>query len=255
MIDLTWTGWMLAGLAVVFLGIAKAGFGGGIGLLATPLMALSIGARNSVGILLPILCAIDLFALPHYWRTWDRRNVAMLLPGAVAGIGIGSLLLGKFNDRWIGLMIGLLAIAFVARHFWQSRSKAASGVFRPHWGHGTGFGLAAGLTSTIAHAAGPVATMYLLPQGFDRRRFVGTTVIFFALVNATKLGPYVGLDMIRIDTLKISAILLPFVPLGVFLGLWLNRSVNEKWFIRIVYIALLLAGYDLVQKNLAALLQ
>ncbi len=253
---MTCQAWFLAGTAVLILGIAKAGFGSGFGLLAAPLLAMSLPAKQSVGVLLPILCAIDLVALPHYWRNWDRRNVLFLFPGALIGVVLGTVLLNRLNDNWIGISIGLLAIAFVAQHYWKLwRAQHDTKKAPITWTAGTGFGAAAGFTSTIAHAAGPVATMFLLPQGMDRRRFVGTTVIFFALLNATKVPPYIAMDIIRADTLKISGFLLPFVPVGVFIGLWMNKSINEKWFVRVIYWVLLLAGGELVWKNAAALMQ
>jgi len=240
----------VAGMAVVFVGIAKAGFGGGIGILVTPMMALAISPKDSVGIMLPILCACDLTAIWHYRKTWDRRNVAMLLPGAVVGVGAGALLLGNLSDNWLGLSIGLIAVLFVLRHFWLEFHQTQSAPYRPNWAQGTGFGLGAGLTSTLAHAAGPVTTMFLLPQRMDRMRFVGTTVIFFTLVNGVKLIPYGLLHVITRDTLRASLALAAFVPAGVFLGIWMNTRINEKWFNPVVYGVLFLAGIDLIQKNL-----
>ncbi len=255
MFDLTLWQWIVVGAAVVFVGIAKAGFGGGIGILVTPMMALVLSPAESIGIMLPVLCACDLAAIWHYRKTWDFRNVAMLLPGAVVGIGLGTYFLGKMNDNWLGLAIGAISIGFVARHAWQEWKKASASPFKPTLPVGASFGVAAGVTSTLAHAAGPVTAMFLLPQKMDRKRFVGTTVIFFTLVNAAKLPPYIALDYITLERFKLSAALAAlFVPLGVFLGIWMNTRINETWFNRIVYVVLLLAGIDLVHKNLAALL-
>ena len=67
--------WYLAAIAVVFVGIAKAGFGGGIGILATPLMALTIPVADAAAILLPLLIVCDVFAVAHYRKRFDRRNI------------------------------------------------------------------------------------------------------------------------------------------------------------------------------------
>ena len=87
--------WFLAAFAVVFVGIAKAGFGGGIGVVATPLMALTIPVADAAAILLPLLIACDVFAVTHYWGRFDRRSIKLMLPGAVVGIAVGAFF---FND-------------------------------------------------------------------------------------------------------------------------------------------------------------
>jgi uncharacterized membrane protein YfcA len=82
--------WVLAVVAVLFVGIAKAGFGGGVGVIATPLLALIIPVADAAAILLPILITCDVFAVLHYRKSFDRRSISHLLPGAVVGIAVGA---------------------------------------------------------------------------------------------------------------------------------------------------------------------
>jgi uncharacterized membrane protein YfcA len=253
MLELTPIGWALAGTAVVFMGIAKAGFGGGIGILVTPMLALVISPKESVGIMLPILSACDLAAIWHYRASWDRRNVALLLPGSMLGIAAGALLLRQLDDHWLATFIGSIAVLFVARHVYVELRGVSTRAFKPDWRHGTGFGAAAGFTSTVSHAAGPITTMFLLPQQLGRMRFVGTTVIYYTALNGAKMLPYGLLGIITAETLWTSLKLAPFVPVGVFLGIWLNKRINETWFNRVVYVALFLAGIDLLSKHAGAL--
>jgi hypothetical protein len=81
---------MLAATGVLFIGLSKAGFGGGLGMLTTPLCVLAFSAGGkppafAIGVLLPLLCAGDAFSLYHYWRRWEARNLQYLLPGVVVG--------------------------------------------------------------------------------------------------------------------------------------------------------------------------
>ena len=71
--------------AVLIFGISKGGFGGGLGLVAVPLMTLAVGPRQAAAILLPILCVMDLFGAWAYRRRWDRENMAVLVPGRAGG--------------------------------------------------------------------------------------------------------------------------------------------------------------------------
>ena len=86
--------WVCAVGAVLLMGVAKAGFGGGIGILATPLLALTVSVADAVALLLPLLIACDVFAVRHYRRTFDKTSVKRLLPGSALGIGAGAFFLG-----------------------------------------------------------------------------------------------------------------------------------------------------------------
>jgi uncharacterized membrane protein YfcA len=99
-------------IAALLIGVSKAGFGGGTGLLVGPLLALVYPAREGVALMLPLLLACDLAALYPYWRKWDRRNVAVLVPGAVAGIIVGSFALGALSDILLARIIGAVAVSF-----------------------------------------------------------------------------------------------------------------------------------------------
>ncbi len=111
---------------------------------------------------------------------------------------------------------------------------------------GVVLGTLAGFISTLAHAGGPPVTIYLLPQKLPRQLFVGTTVIFFTVVNLIKLIPYSLLGLIRVGNLSTTLLLTPLCFLGVWLGLWLNQRFSDIWFNRLVYSLLLLTGIQLV---------
>ena len=243
MFDLSVGAYLIAALSVVLVGIGKAGFGGGVGVIATPLMALAMGEKAAIGVLLPVLCACDVFSVFHYYRHWDRRSVALLLPGAVLGVFLAYLFLQGMDERAIQVFIGVVAVAFVVYDVMRQRLTEGIRAFRPGAKWGWAFGAAAGITSTIAHAAGPVVTMFVLPQRFDRKVFVGTTVIFFTIINAIKLVPYAALGMFD---LKLSLALAPFAPLGVGLGIWMIGHINEQWFHRIIYGILFVTGVQLI---------
>ena len=104
---------IFAVVAVLFIGISKAGFGGGLGLLTTPLAVFAFGPRDAIGIILPLLCAGDAFSLWSYWRQWDARNLRFVLPGVVVGIVVGVQLIPRFSARELNIAIGCIAVAFV----------------------------------------------------------------------------------------------------------------------------------------------
>ncbi|MCA9960671.1 MAG: sulfite exporter TauE/SafE family protein [Anaerolineales bacterium] len=240
--------WVTAVAAVILVGIAKAGFGGGVGVIATPLMALTIPVADAAALLLPLLILIDLISIRHYWGQFDRPSLKVLLPSAIIGIALGTLFFQTFsdNERALKLGIGILAILFVLYRLGQTALQGAVIGKRLPGSVGHLLGALAGFTSTLAHAGGPPVTIYLLPQKMPRTLFVGSTVIFFTIVNLVKLIPYSLLGLIQVGNLTTILLLSPLCFLGVRLGLWLNEHFTDLWFNRLVYTLLLLTGIQLV---------
>ncbi len=250
--------WIFAVIGVLFIGLSKAGFGGGLGMLTTPLCALAFGPKAAIGILLPLLCAGDAFSMVHYWGKWDKRNLKFLLPGVVIGVFVGVQLIGLFSTRQFNLIIGLLAVIFVVFQFVKETIFRAEGTFSPNHRLGVPFGIGAGVTSTFAHGAGPVVSLFLIPQRLAKELFVGTNVLVFFWINWIKM-PFFILDRSLIDTrllppeaiitwatLKVTLLYLPLVPLGVWLGVWLNRRIPESVFLKFVYGLTLVTGLQLI---------
>jgi uncharacterized protein len=240
--------WYIATVAIIFVGISKAGFGGGVGAVATPLMALTISVADAAAILLPILIIADIFSLRHYHASYDKKSIALLLPGAVVGIILGAAFFGYFssNERVLRMGLGILSLLFVAYQLARAVIQGALVKSRPPAFVGVILGAAAGFTSTLAHAGGPPATIYLLPQKLPRHIFVGTSVVLFALVNLIKLPPYYMLGLLRVGNITTVLLLAPLAYLGVQLGIYLNKRFSEVWFNRIVYTLLCVTGVELV---------
>jgi uncharacterized membrane protein YfcA len=258
-----WTHWMLAGVAVLFIGIAKAGFGGGLGMLVTPLCVLAFGPKLAIGILLPLLCLGDVFSLYYYWGKWRAANLRYLLPGVLVGIVLGVQWIGRFAPHQLNLAIGVIAVLFVLFQLARERIVRAEGEFAPNHLVGVPCGVGIGVTSTFAHGAGPVAAMFLMPQRMPKELFVGTNVLVFFWVNLLKL-PFFCVDRALVDlpvfareplinrtTLLASLACAPLVPVGVWLGVWLNRKFSEQSFTGIIYAILFLTGAYLIFQGVA----
>lgn len=238
--------WITAVLAVLLIGVAKGGFGGGVGVAATPLLALTLPVGEAAALLLPLLIAADVVAVYHYRKRVSRAHLLRLLPGALLGVLLGALFLGQVPERALKAGIGALAIGFVAFQLVRRRllERLAAGTPSPAWA--APLGALSGFASTLAHAGGPPVTIYLLPQRLPRERFVGTNAVFFFVLNLVKLIPYALLGLLAPDSLRADLVLLPVVPLGVALGIVLNRAVSERAFGIVVHALLLLSGLELL---------
>ncbi len=241
--------WVTAVVAVLLLGIAKAGFGGGLGFLVTPLVALTIPVSEAAALLLPLFIFTDLLTLRQYRLNYDRPSISLMLPSAIIGIVTGALLFSTLshNDRLMQIGIGLLSLIFLAYQLYQVQILGVFEAHRPPRAAGILLSATAGFTSTLAHAGGPLATMYLLPQQFPRQIFVGTMILFFTIVNLIKLIPYSFLGLLNVGNLAVVVILAPLCFVGVKLGVYLNGRFTDKWFNRVIYIVLFLTSIQLIR--------
>lgn len=261
-----WLFLTLGSVAVAMVGIGKAGFGGGAGLAAVPLLIYACGGRSTlaVALLLPLLIAIDYVSMFFWWRQWKTKPVMMLMPGLLLGIALGGVILGYFislgktggdetTNALLNMTIGIIAFIFVAVRGIQAW-RGALGTFRPVWWQGFIAGGAAGATSTIAHGAGPIITMFFLPQDMNKGQFVATTVLWAFIGNQLKLIPYAYLDMLSVPNLLTCLAFVPAVLAGVALGKFLHSRVSDWWFSMIVHGVLGIISIHLIVTSIKTLM-
>ena len=244
--------WLLALAATLLFGMSKAGFGGAAGSLGVPLMALVVPAPFAAAVMLPILLVIDLIGIVVFRGKADPANLRIILPGAMVGIALGWLTFGLVDARWIKLLIGIEAILFALDRFRAARSRQIAVPSAPTLGPGLVWSGIAGFTSFVSHAGGPPIMQYLMPQNMDKMRLVGTTVIFFTVVNFAKLGPYAQLGLVDLSYLGVSLLLAPVIPVGYYLGYRLLKAVDMRGFNLVTAWTLLAAGTKLAWDGLWA---
>jgi len=233
--------------AALLIGLSKSGFGAGFTALAVPLMALTVTVPQAAAIALPILLVADATGLQRLWRERDAALVRVLLPAGLLGIVLGWLLFGVLKPKTVSGIVGALTLLFLAQRLLFPPRR--DGHVLPHW-VGRLLAVASGFTSFIAHAGGPPIAAYLLPMRMEPMRLAGTTAVFFAAVNASKIPPYAALGLIDLRNMLTSLVLLPLAPLGVWLGVWLTSRVSSALFYRIAYLGMGLTGLKLLADGL-----
>lgn len=232
----------LAFPALILTGISKGGLGGGVGGVAVPLMALAVSPVKAAAIMLPILCVMDLPAIRAYFGKWDKAQMRIMLPASIVGIAIGTFTFRFLNDNWIRILLGTIAVGFVAFSVRRKNPSAA----KPSRAKGWFWSGISGFTSFVSHAGGPPFSVYVLPLKLDKTVFVATSVCFFAVGNYLKIVPYLWLGLFDARNLGTSLVLLPIGIAGVYLGVWLHKYISQYLFYRIIYILLAVSGIKLL---------
>jgi len=242
--------YLLAVPAVTLLGLGKGGFSG-LGMISTPLLALVLPPLQAAAILLPILLVQDMISVWVYRRDYDAWNLRAMLTGAVLGVAAAGLLAAQVSDAHVRIMVGLIGVAFVL-YVWFG--KVPTRARRPSARAGVFWGALAGFTSTIAQAGAPPFQVHMLPQQLDKLTLVGTTLIFFMLVNWMKVVPFVALGQFTAENLATSALLLPFAIACNFLGIWLVRRTPTGLFYKIAYVLMFLISLELIRSGMVGVL-
>lgn len=240
----------LAAPAVLFAGISKGGFGAGAAFAATPFLALILEPGQSIGLMLPLLMVMDLGALRAYWGKWDKRAALRLIAGSVPGIALGTALYRIAPDDLFRVLIGCVALGFVAFQLGRQRGWLRLGRARAGAGAGYFWGGVAGFTSFISHAGGPPAAVYLLGRGYDKTTYQATSVLAFWAINLLKVPSYIAMGIFSRDTLIADLYLVPVALLGVFFGVKLHNMISDKSFFRLVFLFLVLTGVKLIWDGL-----
>lgn len=238
--------------AVIMVGLSKGGFGGAMALMGVPLMALAIPPVQAAAILLPILIVMDIVTLWTWRRHWDPKTLLIMVPGALIGIAIGWATAAWVTDPMIRLIVGVVALWFVARYVSLNRSARQDASPQPALpGHhqpvnGVLWGTLAGFTSFVSHAGGPPYQIYTLPLRQDPKTYTGTSVRFFAIINAVKLIPYLALGQFDATNLWASLTLMPIAPVATLAGAYIVRQMKPEIFYPFMYVMVFLTALKLI---------
>jgi hypothetical protein len=201
------------------------------------------------------LTEVDATTDPQPGRT-TPQILARLLPGTMLGVIVGAYLLYLLERQQkdvaaalVNMEIGFESVFLVALHWYRTWRRDADDIFRPGVARSSAVGAFAGVSSTLAHGAGPIIALHLLPQKLDRRLFVGTCAIYFFILNCSKMPAYYGAGLFAPEnhaTLVFATRFMPLVLAGALVGFWLNRRLNDKIFSKVVYVVTFLLGWYLL---------
>ncbi|WP_432541520.1 sulfite exporter TauE/SafE family protein [Kineococcus sp. SYSU DK002] len=251
MLDLTPTDWVALYLAALVIGFAKTSIGGA-GTISVAIFAAVLPAKESTGIILPLLILGDLFALAVYRRHAEWGLLVRLFPYVAVGVVAGAGFVRVVDDTVMRRSIGALLILLVVIHVWRQRKLRAQGeappmsVARRRW-TSLGFGFLAGFTTMVANAGGPPMSIYLFAMGLGVMSFLGTGAWFFFIVNCFKVPFSVALGLISVESLGLDLLLVPGVVAGAFVGWWLAKRIDVKTFEKWVLGLSVVSGLNLLR--------
>lgn len=230
--DLDLLAWMYFIVSALIVGFSKTSVGG-MGIIVVLLMALAFPAKESVGVLLPMLIVGDIIAVIFYKRDCNWKIIARIFPLTAVGVLFGYFIVDIIEKDVFNVVLGLvillmliLGIMIEKRNLSFSNSKIFIVIV----------GILAGIATMVANAAGPLMAIYFLQLGLSKKDFVGTRSWYFLLLNIFKLPFSASLGLITFNTLTLNMLSIPLIVFGAFIGVKFLQKINMdifKWLIRV----------------------
>lgn len=238
--SLTSMQWAVLALAAMCIGMSKTGVQGMM-LMIVPLMAMAFGAKESTGVILPMLCMADVMAVAYYRRIADWRIVARLLPTAVLGFFLAIWADHLIPSGQFRHLMGWTLMLALAVMIWNEVFGKENRWMGKRW-YAALFGLLGGFTTMIGNAAGPVMSVYLLSMRKEKMEYIGINAWFFLVVNLLKvpLQAFVWHN-ISWHSIGLNLLMLPVIALGAVVGVRIVRLLPERVFRRFIQVVTILS--------------
>ena len=214
-------------VTALLVGMGKTGIPG-LALLAIPLMAFAYPAKESVGMLLLLLIAGDIFAVLYYRKHANIRILFELFPWVAVGIVSGSFALSRLDNQAMRAVLGIVVITMLCIKI--ILNKVDDSLFSNNRYLTAVIGIFAGFASTIGNAAGPIMGLLLLMKHFHKNQFMGTFGWFFLTLNFAKVPVFLYLGVIQNYAFYYALALLPLVVLGAYLGKIFLATFSQAFF-------------------------
>lgn len=214
------------------LGISKAGIKG-IAVITVTFMALAFGARDSTGLIVPLLLVGDVFAVFYYNRHTRWRYVLRFIPWMVTGILIGVFLGKDLPEATFKIwMVIIILLSVIVMYWWDLRNSKH---VPTHWSFAGFMGITAGIATMLGNLAGAFSNIYFLAMRLPKNEFIGTAAWLFFITNMVKLPFHVFVwETITPQSLLINLKLLPGIALGLFTGIRLVKIIRESFYRKLI---------------------
>jgi len=232
--EITPTAWILAYTATFIIGLSKAGIKG-IAVMNVTLMALAFGAKESTGMVVPLLILADIFAVIYYNRHTQWKYVFKVLPWMILGVLIGVLIGKDMPEKFFKIGMSIIIITTVFMMYWWGRKKSKT--VPTHWAFASFIGTIAGITTMVGNLAGAFSNIYFLAMRLPKNHFIGTAAWLFLIMNLIKLPFHFFVwKTISLESLSLNLILLPGILLGFFIGVRFIKFIKEAFFRKMIIV-------------------
>lgn len=174
------------------------------------------------------------------WKLLLRR----ILPLMGAGLLVGFLAFRDVQSIWLRFAFGAMVLVLALRELWMlhhvdvevRQNPPAASILAMFF---------AGVIHGVYATGGPLLVYAVGREGLDKGRFRSTLSAVWLVLSVALVAGFLFDGRYTASTGRDMLVLLPAVPLGIVLGEWLHRRVDERRFTIAVYVLLVAAAISL----------
>ena len=224
------------------------GFAGTI--LAMPFSVRLVGMDTAVPVLnvLGLLSGVYVFLGSR--KSVDRKELLRVLkvmgPCLIAGILLRRVLSAK--PRLLYILLGAIVLAIALHGLWKTFVKKDEGAERQGSAADILLLASSGLVHGLFVCGGPLLIGYLTGRIKDKASFRATISTVWIFLNGAILISQLIQGAWSMELLRVQAISVPFLLLGMAAGSFLYSRMSQSAFMKLTYVLLFIAGLSLFFK-------
>ncbi|WP_298478416.1 sulfite exporter TauE/SafE family protein [uncultured Maribacter sp.] len=230
--EITLTTWALAFISAFIIGVSKSGIKG-IAIIIVTLMALAFGAKESTGLIVPLLIVGDIFAVIYYNRHTQWKYIIRFLPWMMLGVLIGVYIGKDLDEKTFKTSMAFVIIGSVIMMYWWDRKESKN--VPTHWAFAGSMGIMAGITTMIGNLAGAFSNIFFLAMRLPKNEFIGTAAWLFFIINIFKLPFHIFVwETITLNSFILDLKLIPGIILGLFVGVRIVKIIKDNFYRKMI---------------------
>jgi uncharacterized membrane protein YfcA len=224
-------------LIVCIAGLVQGTTGFGSALVMVPFLSLIFLPREVVPITLVLGTVINLGILVQEYKQVQLRLVTPMILASAVAIPLGTLMILIISADAIRMMIGIVIVPFAIILFfgWRLKVRNEAAASIPA-------GFLSGLLNGSVTMSGPPLVLFLQNQGFEKASFRANIAALFMANNLVTFVTFYLAGLFTVDSMKLSALFLPAVLVGLGGGILLARRMTEGRFKKVALLLLIAAG-------------
>ena len=232
--ELSITTWVLAFSSAFIIGVSKSGIKG-IAIIIVTLMALAFGAKESTGLIVPLLIVGDIFAVIYYNRHTQWKYILRFLPWMMFGVLIGVAIGKDLDENTFKTGMAFVIIGSVLMMYWWDRKKSKN--VPKHWAFAGSMGVMAGITTMIGNLAGAFSNIFFLAMRLPKNEFIGTAAWLFFIINIFKLPFHIFVwETITVESVVLNLKLITGILIGLLTGIQLVKYIKDDFYRKMILV-------------------
>lgn len=231
---------IIAPFCAFLLGVSKSGIKGIAALIVTG-FAIVYGAKNSTGVLMPLLLVGDVFAITYYKRHVKWNYIFKLIPWMVFGVILGVIGGNQISENLFKFgMVSIILFSISLMYYWENKKDKT---IPKHWSFACFMGILSGFTTMVGNLAGAFSNIYFLAMQLPKNTFIGTAAWLFFIINTFKVPFHIwSWETINYSSILKSIQLVPFVIFGLITGVFLVKKINNERYRKLILFLTAIGG-------------